>query len=153
MSWLAVLFKLPNRFVSVHDIPNDFVSEPLGSRAAVLAILAEVFPDANFADPTWVRVERPNYVIECIVGREEPVESLGFRPHGDDTVIEALELLCAQTGWRAFDTSSGDLITFAANPAQGFQAWRADAQRVIGPSFDPRGVPVRIPERREPPSE
>ena len=153
MSWLAVLAKLPDTFVSISDIPNDFVPEPLGSQAAVLTLLAEVFPDANFADPTGVTVDRPNYAIEFIVGSKEPVESLGFRPHGDDTVIEALQLLCARTGWRAIDTSSGDFINFAANPAQGLQAWRAYAQRVIGPLFDPRGVPACIADRPESPSE
>ena len=152
MSWLALLIKIPDAFVSINDIPNDFVPEPLGSRDVVLTILADVFPDANFADSTWVQVDRKNYVIELMVGNEEPVESLGFRPHGDDTVIEALQLLCAQTGWRAYDTSSGDFINFATNPAQGFQAWRTYAQRVIGPSFDPRGVPIPIPERLATPS-
>ena len=56
MSWLVVLAKLPDTFVSVSDIPNDFVPEPLGSRAAVLTILAEAFPDADFTDSTWVQL-------------------------------------------------------------------------------------------------
>lgn len=153
MSWLVVLAKLPDAFVSISDIPTDFVPEPLESRAAVLTVLAEVFPDADLTDPTWVQLNRPNYAIEFIVGDKEPVESLSFRPHGDDTLLEALQLLCERTGWRAIDTSSGDFINFNANPAQGLQAWRTYAQRVTGTSFDPRGVTISIPGGPESPSE
>jgi hypothetical protein len=130
MSHLIAVFALPAHITSVEKLPDDFQSI-LGSRAAVLGLLADLFPDADFSDPTWVTLEREDFVIEFIVGTGDPVESVGLRIHGADSVMDAVHLLCQRTGWRAYDASLGALIDFAHNPAKGLQAWRSYAERVI----------------------
>jgi hypothetical protein len=117
MSWVAVLMRLPPE-VNIADLPADYELQPLGSKVEVLSLLAELFPDADFSDPTRVSVEREDFVIEFMVGDNDPVVTLGFRPHGDVTVLVVLRTLCERTGWRAW------------------------AARVAGPSLDPKGVKI-----------
>jgi hypothetical protein len=115
MAWNISLIKLPAHFVSVQDIPKAFAPEPLGLGADVLTALVDLFPDVDTADPTWVTLERPSYSIEFIIGRKEPIHSIGVRSHGDHNraLKEALYPLCGQTGWRAIDTADGEFLDWA----------------------------------------
>ena len=70
------------------------------------------------------------------------VEAIGLRVHGFDSVINVIRELCETAGWSAYDTSQGDFIDFATNPAAGLQGWRDYAQRVIGPTFRAQGYEI-----------
>ncbi len=132
MSWIACLLTLSPNAKTLDDIPYDYKPEPLGSVAEVLSLISELFPDVDCSDPTWLRLDREDYIVEFMIGSEEPVTSIGFRPHGCDSFMDALQLLCEQTGCRAIDTSDGALIDFNDNPMQGFHCWREYAQQVLG---------------------
>lgn len=139
MSWIVTLLKFPSEIKTLDDIPPGFMPEPLGSRNEVLSLLAQLFPDANLSDPTWVTLDRDEYVIEFMVGDKDPVMSLGFRPHGSDALMKALQLLCERTGWRALDENA-EFIEFDDDPAKGLRAWREYTAQLIGPSFNPKGI-------------
>lgn len=119
MSYIVSLFKLPKDISSVDELPTDFDVEPLGSKAAILALLGDLFPDADFSDPTWVVLDKTGFSIEFIVGEKDPVDSLGLRIHGDESWIAVARVLCERNGWRAYDTSSGNLINFSLEQASG----------------------------------
>jgi hypothetical protein len=131
MSYILSLFKLPAHITSINELSQDAEVEPLGSKAAILALLADLFPDADFSDPTWVILNREEFAIEFIVGHEDPVASLGLRIHGADRALAVAQLLCEQMGWRAFDPSFGELIDFGCDPEAGLRAWRAYSHRAL----------------------
>lgn len=146
MSYLVVLFNLPSHIVSLDDLPDGdggdsdtVVMPPLGLRTAILALLTSLFPDADYADPTWVVLRRNGFVIEFMLGAKDPLSSLGLRIHGSDQALDVAKLLCEYMGWRAYDTSLGDFIDFEDHPAAGLQAWRQYRNRVIEPRSDEPG--------------
>jgi hypothetical protein len=108
VSYIVSLFKLPAHIASVIELPKDAKIEPQCPKAAILALLADPFPYADFSDPTWVILDREEFAIEFIVGDEDPVASLGLSIHGADSAMAVAQLLCERMGWRAHDTSLGD---------------------------------------------
>jgi len=44
---------LPADALSLSDIPHDFAPAPLGQRAALIAKILEIAPQADFSHPTW----------------------------------------------------------------------------------------------------
>lgn len=64
-----------------------------------------------------------------------------------ETAIEPIRVLCDRTGWRAFDTSDGDLIDFAGDSTKGLREWIAYRQKagITGPL---RGVALPVDGQR-----
>jgi hypothetical protein len=104
---------------------------PLGALDQVLATIRTALPEVDLCDPTWGRVEHPEYTIELNIGRDDPVRSVGLRVHGGDGALEPIARLCEHTGWRALDYSTGDFLDEAADPAEGLRGRRAFRDRVI----------------------
>lgn len=122
MSYLIVLFALPASIMSIDELPMNYDPPALGSRETILALLTELFQDADVPDPTWVMLTREEFAVEFVVGHDDPVDSLGVRIHGADSAMAVVQLLCERTGWRAYDTSLSDLIKFQHDPAFCLQA-------------------------------
>ena len=66
MSWIVTLWKFPHEWKSLDDVTDDFEFQPLGSSSEVLSLLTQLFPDADFSDSAWVRLDRNRYVIESL---------------------------------------------------------------------------------------
>jgi len=60
VSWDVFVQDLPPGIDSIADIPDDFRPASLGPREAIVAGILTVVPDADFADPTWGRIEGPD---------------------------------------------------------------------------------------------
>ena len=60
------------------------------------------------------------------------MDGLGVRAQGDDATVEHLLRLCAHTGWRALDISTGEFLDDSDDPASGLSGWRALRDRAIG---------------------
>jgi hypothetical protein len=43
MSWLVLMIRVPESIRSVAELPRDFVPEPLGTRAEVIAFIRSLF--------------------------------------------------------------------------------------------------------------
>ena len=105
MPQLVVLTKLPPEVKSVCQLPVGFKSQPVGTRAEVLSVIAELCPDADFSDPMLVRWNHNNAPMEFIIGENDPIETVNVRRPTNDV----LRLFCQRTGWRAVDPMS-DII-------------------------------------------
>ena len=94
-----------------------------------------MFPSIDLADPSWAVLVTDDYSIEFSIGEETPCTSVMLHVRGPETAIEPLRAVCERTGWRAFDTSTGDVIDFADDPAKGLRKWIAYRQKsgITGP--------------------
>jgi hypothetical protein len=101
MSVIISMMRVPEGINSLDDIPPDFVREPLGSYAEVMAFIRSIFPDADYSDPTWISVSS-DQLSEIIMGEvEDPVYGLGFRNPSWELIQEVFKAV----GWRGFDPS------------------------------------------------
>lgn len=135
MSWDVLLFRLPPSIRSLNELPDDFAGESLGTPTDVADVVRDLFPHIDFSDPTWGVLETEQYSIEFSIGDEVPCTSVMLHVRGPENAIGPVRELCARTGWSAFDTSSGDLIDFAADPTKGLREWIAYRQQagITGP--------------------
>ena len=145
MSYSIAFWNIPPEIKSPLDIPADFKLPPLGSETEVLAIFAEVFPEAEvnlFTDKrypyaTWLTLSGENFALMFSVGKDEAGTICDLDINNkrmDDSFEKTLELLgrlWKHTGWRAFDTSEGMFISF---DAEGLQAWENARCRIIEPA-------------------
>lgn len=133
MSYIVILFNVPPHIDSFADLPDGDALDiaPLGSREAILTLLTSLYPDADRSDPTWICLERDEFVIEFMLDDKDPIDALGLRIHGGNQAMDVAKELCARTGWRAYDTSRGDFISFDDNAAAGLQAWQQYRDRVL----------------------
>jgi hypothetical protein len=83
---------------------------PLGTRAEIHALIAEIFPDADFSDPLWIPVRfgptGEPFGMEIILDYDEPVRWFSLR-HGVD---EAARLIHERTGWDVLDIDQKVMI-------------------------------------------
>jgi hypothetical protein len=139
MSWDLLLLNLPPGIETIDQVPED-CDVNLGPLQAVLTGLNQVFGDAIYLrDQTWGMLEGEHFSIEFNIGSKDPCESIMLHVRGDDSAIEPIKALCFQTGWSAFDTSSGELLNFHGDPAVGLRTWREWKDPVL-PSAD-QGAP------------
>jgi hypothetical protein len=129
VSWNGGVFAAPP------GVPMEALSEentpPLGTRDDVLAAIGSALPEADLSSDPYVRIEGETFTVELWLGEDEPVGHLGIRAQGGDEIVEVLARLCAHTGWRALDYSTGDFLDKADDPAAGLRGWRAFRDRVI----------------------
>ena len=123
MSWDVFVQNFPPDIKSVAEIPDNFVSQPIGTREEIITKIKQIVPTANFSDKAWGIIDGSDFSIEVNLGNKDLLIGFAFHVRGPDTaaacVIEILELL----DLRAFDTATGDFL----NPnqaAKGLQHWR-----------------------------
>ncbi len=64
MSWDVYVMNLPPGLESLDDIPKDYEPPPLGLRADIIAKISALYPQVDFSDPSWERLELPECRIE-----------------------------------------------------------------------------------------
>lgn len=131
---------VPPEIVTRDDFPEDFSSE-LGPRSEVLSTLIAILPGLDLTDPTWGILEENDFSIEFNIGDDDPLDTLMLHVRGGDSAIHAIHHICEHTGWRAFDTTTGDFIDFAEDPAKGLRQWRASRNQVVA-SLEAEGKEV-----------
>jgi len=140
MSWDVMLMNVSPTIVTGDDFPEDFTSE-LGPRAQVLSRMTAILPSLDLTDPTWGILDGDDFFIEFNIGDRDPVDVMTLHIRGGNGVISVIQRICEHTGWRAFDTSTGDFIDFTANPAEGLHQWRASRDQVVA-SLEAEGKQV-----------
>lgn len=110
--------------------PDD-ISTDLGSKTEVISALKRSFPSVSFADGMWGFLDDGDFSIEFNLGSADPVNYVALYVRGSDRVIGTIQRICAQTGWRAFDTTIGSFMDFSPNSASGLQRWRNTRDQVM----------------------
>ena len=144
MSWDVLLLRVPDGCASIAELPDDFVGEPLGAPEQIVDALRRALPSIDLSDRTWGVLEADDYSIEFNIGRDEPCTAVMLHVRGPESVIVPIEAVCDQTGWSAFDTSTGARIDFAADPARGLRSWIAFRAKagIAGPL---KGISIPLP--------
>ncbi|MCM2412703.1 hypothetical protein [Streptomyces sp. RKAG290] len=126
MSWDILLLPLPADLTSIDDLPADHEPPPIGSRSSVHEALRSTVGEVDLTDPAWGELLGPTWVIELGVGEHDPVESVMLHVRGgEDDVLPVIFHISRALDCRAFDCSTGELLTDDA-PASwnAFQVFR-----------------------------
>jgi hypothetical protein len=117
--------------VPIEDVEEQHMR--LGTREEVVAAVCAALPEVELSE-RYARVEGETYTVELNLGDDDPVQGMSVRVQGGDEAVEPLLRLCAHTGWRALDISTGGFLDEADDPAAGLRGWRAFRNRVIDDS-------------------
>jgi hypothetical protein len=121
----------------VHDLPDGWRPEALGSGAEVRGRISAHLPGVDWTDPTWGRYAGDGFTFEFNMGREEPVESFAVHVRGGGDAIADLRRFAVPNGWHLLDWSTGDYID-PQSPSDagwvGWQAYRDKIRREFGPA-------------------
>ena len=123
---------LPRDAPSVAEISPDFQPGPLGPRDEVIRRIQAFLPDADFSDPTWGRLESPDFTIEFNMGKEEICDSFALRVHGGGDVMAIIARLLQHLQLRGVDCQTGQFFSIEEGE-RSFGAWQEYRDRVIGP--------------------
>ena len=132
MSWDIHVSDLPD-VKSVEDIPDDFRPVTLGSRAALIEKICEVFPVADFNDPSWGIIDGDGWSIEVNIGRDAECNGIMLHVRGNDGAVPAVTALLDRIDLRALDLQSGNFFD-PGLAAQSFGSWRAYRDHIVSSS-------------------
>jgi hypothetical protein len=138
MSWDIFVQDLPQEAKSVTDIPSTFRPASLGSRPGLIDRIKEVFPTADFSDPSWGLIEGENWSIELNIGREEECRGFTLHVRGGNPAAGAVAAILQHLNLRALDSQTGGFFTADTEAIQSFEEWREYRDKVLG----------NVPERR-----
>jgi ABC-type amino acid transport substrate-binding protein len=131
MSWDVFVQDLPRDAQSVADIPTDFTPGVLGTRAWVLAAIAEAAPFADYSDPTWIRISSPEADLEINLGTEDPVPGFAFHIRGGNNVVGLVADILTKLGVRGLDPGADTGIFDPGTAADSLRRWQAYRDRII----------------------
>ncbi len=134
MSWDVLLMHAPPEMRSVEDMDQDFRPPVLGEAGELRHAIQTLFPKIDFSDPTWGRLDGPDFWIEWNMGKDHVVDTIMLHVRGGDGAVQIIQYVCREMGWRALDISSGEFLDAMPDPAAGFHAWRAYRDHVIASS-------------------
>ena len=127
MSWDLLVYAAPPG-VRMEDTEEEHLR--LGTLEEVQAAIRAALPEAELRSP-YARIDHQAYTVELHIGDDDPVQGLGVRVQGGDEAVEPLLRLCAHTGWRALDVSTGAFLDESGDPAAGLRGWRAFRDSVV----------------------
>lgn len=84
-------------------------------------MMNELFPTADFSDQSWIILESNTFSIEFSSGQENPVESLSLHVRGSEESIKEIRRLIEFTGWKALDTTSGEILDASKDMGSGLK--------------------------------
>jgi hypothetical protein len=98
---------LPLGISSVSQIPSDFEPGLIGTRSEVIAVIKQVAPTVDFADPSWGVLSEPSkFYIEVNLGNDEELSSFAFHVTGGVEAERVIERILQTLNLRALDTGS-----------------------------------------------
>lgn len=129
MSWDIFVQDLPPEARSVKDVPDEFHPHPLGRRDEVIGRIRSVFPDADFEDPSWGRLQKDGYSIDISIGDLEEVGGVTLHVRGSDDAVGAVVALIEAIGGRGVDSWTGELFDQAV-ALHSIRRWRAYLEEI-----------------------
>ncbi|MCG8569989.1 MAG: hypothetical protein MJB14_07590 [Spirochaetes bacterium] len=143
MSWDVLFVKFPNNINSIDEIPGDYNPGSLCTRQYYEEMIFNLFPNIDENnDRSWMILEDDSYSIEFSAGTGEMLDSLMLHIRGDEKALKVIKNICDFTNWKAFDTTTGDLIDFDNNPDEGFSQWRNFKNKVIADNTPLKGIKI-----------
>lgn len=140
MSWDIHISDLPE-VQSISDIPEDFRPQSLGSRSALIAKIVDIFPFADFSDPSWGIIDGDGWSIEINIGKDMECDGIMLHVRGKGAV-PAVAAIVDQLGLRAIDIQSGKFFQRdAAN--ESFNSWRSYRDSVVTSYAEPAAIKPR----------
>lgn len=132
MSWDIYIQDLPPDATSVRDIPDNFRPQPIGQRSVLIEKILEVFPNADFSDPSRGLIRGDGFSIVVGVGKEI-VTSIALFVRGMNLeVVDLIERLLSDLNLRALDGGSKTGFFDAEASRSSFQQWVQYRDHVIG---------------------
>ena len=113
-------------------MPVHFAPEPLGPRAKLIARIQEVFPTADFSDPSWGNCRTADWSIEFNMGDAEICNGFALHVRGGGDAPVAVARLLDHLGLQAFDTASATGIFDSDAAKASFESWQAYRDKVLG---------------------
>ena len=129
MSWDVFIQDLPPDARSVRDIPDEFRPAALGSRSEVIERIKSAFPEADFTDPAWGRLEADGYSIDISVGDDGDITGVTLHVRGSDDAVDAVVRLIDALGGKAVDSWTGEFFDQAV-ARHSIQRWRAYLEEI-----------------------
>jgi ArsR family metal-binding transcriptional regulator len=108
MSKTIVIMDTPDNAKSIEQI-GDENHYFLGAFGEVITALRQVFPEADFSDPTKIIANTDKGIVTVEISKHTPVQSFMLHLEKDEAVELVLKL-CKRTKWRALDTDTGQFI-------------------------------------------
>jgi hypothetical protein len=142
MSWDIHISDLPE-VASVSDIADDFKPKNLGSRAALIAKIVDVFPDADFTDPSWGIIDGDGWSIEVNIGNSADCDGIMLHVRGGDGAVKAVSAIVGRLGLRAIDLQTGEFYQ-PGDATRSFEAWRSFRDDALA-SYDEPKSPLKLP--------
>lgn len=132
MSYDLFVMRLPPGVERVEDIPDDFVPEVIGPRTEVISAIVDEVPFADFTDPSWGRIDTPEFSIEVNLS-DDPVRDFALHIRGGDIAVGLIGQVLRRLDAHALDPQSeAGLFSTDTAPAS-LQRWRAYRDAVIHP--------------------
>jgi hypothetical protein len=137
VSWDIFVQDLPPESRSVSEIPDDFQPKPIGERRYVIATIERLFPEADFTDPGWGRIDSASYSIEVNLGESETLSSFAFHIRGNDEAAYVVAEILEALRLRAIDPGSETgIFELGPSSVESFRRWREYRNRVVSGQGD-----------------
>ena len=132
MSWDIYVQDLPEGIKTVEEIPEDFHPGLIGRRRELIAEIKAVVPEADFSDPSWGRVEGPDFSIEFNMGDDEEVVCLALHVRGSEGAVGLIAAVLDRLGLQALapDSETG-LFEAEETARESFARWRSYRDTVV----------------------
>jgi hypothetical protein len=132
MSFDVFVQDLPRDARVVDDIPSDFVPQPIGQRADILAGILRAAPHADFSRPDWGNIDGPGYSIEVNLDLEDPVQSFAFHVRGGQEALLVIADILAELWLRAIAPGTESGFFDLSELGVAFSAWQRYRRQVVG---------------------
>ncbi len=135
MSWDIFVQDIPKdvkRIGDMHEKYSNFKPSPIGTRSEIIKKIKEIFPEANFSNPSWGVIEGVGFSIEVNMGDQEECDGFAFHVRGGDIATFVIYDILESLDLRAFDpTSETGLFEIAPNAVASLQRWRQYRSKVL----------------------
>ncbi|EHQ24206.1 hypothetical protein [Mucilaginibacter paludis] len=102
------------------------------SRQSVIDAIQASFPDSDWSDPSWRRLNKHNATIEFNMGDSEDIGN-SFMLHVRGRTDIALEIvkMCSQNNWITFDASGNQFLDESNQHQNSFNNWCAYRDQIV----------------------
>ena len=127
MSWYILIMNA--------DKPVDFEKEGwenFKSREFVIKSIQQTFPDSNWQDLSWGRLDNSKASIKFNIGDKEEMDNT-FMLHvrGGKAPTAEITKLCKQNHWIAYDISGEQFIDNDKPTTESFKDWEGYRDQVV----------------------
>jgi hypothetical protein len=116
MSWDVFVLNFPEEAETVADTPPDFRPTSIGKRSEIIAKIVQVFPTADFSDPTWGTIQGHDWSIELNMGAIEDCEGFAFHIRGRREAGKVVSAILDHLNLRGVDSETGEFFSIRTKP-------------------------------------